>query len=288
MTPTDLAPPAHLCDLVDAAVCANLDEQAMAVLDAAVDADAVGQEEMAIMALLAPVVAQHRGDHPFLGRMTGIRRRARLTHGAAEYVAETTLRVAPGGVVLGDLGAARALYADPVNRWARLTVLAMPSVTRERAHQIARQVSNETGVSVRGGRWPVLEHLGARVLIHRSLGTAFDFPRFRRAIRPSVELQVYDCLVRSATAGPRITWYADVVAAGSRLDWDQLWNVGRLAGWSAPVAGAAEVLLARGWDVPTFHPHDALVDRACFEASRMPVSRRGWLVARLARRALPG
>ncbi len=278
-----VAPPAHLCALVEAAAAGALDRLALATLDAALSEDRITSEETAVLALLADVVAQQVPGHRFAGRMQGIRRRERVSHAASDLLVSRIARMTDG-VVLGDLGAARAFYASPGVRTVRASTFCADLPRRE-AHRIAALVCAESGATVLGTRWPVLVHGGARLTLCRSLSPAFDFPALRSQIDDRPELVMYDSLVRSAQGGPAITWFADAVAGRDRIDWDAVWRVGHIAGWVEPVSLASQVLATRGWSVPVYHGYDSPVQSKYWHTTGT-VARRMWLGARLARMRL--
>jgi hypothetical protein len=279
-----MEPPDFLCDLVDGQAQAVLDTEAFTHLDMALRTDSFSAEEYAVLPLLAPLIAEHYPDNPFTARIEGVRRRARLSVAASQSLVSAVQALTGDGVLLGDLAAAQNFYRDPSERMVTDSKWVSPGLTRTEAWQLAESVASQTGAEVLGVWWPTLQRHGVRVALHRSLSTAFDFPRARQLIDTSAELSLYDSLVRSASGAPRIAWYSDAVHVGDRVDWDRIWWIAREAGWVDPVAKAAAVIAVRHRDVPLREGMDSLVDSGYFSRSTATAVNRTWLALRLARR----
>ena len=282
-----MEPADFLCDLVDGHVQDQLDAHAFRSLDAALRNDSFTQEEYAVLAQLAPLIAERHPGHPFSARIQGVRRRVRVGVAASQALVSTVRAHTGEGILLGDLAAAQAFYPDPSERPVTASTWVVPGLRRAQAWQLARTVAAESGADVLPGHWPILRRHGVRLTLHRSLSTAFDFPRAQRIIDGSAELILYNSLVASALGAPRISWYSDAVRAN--IDWDRVWGIAHEAGWVEPMARAAAFLNFKGRDVPVRQEADSLMDSAYFRQPLNASASRMWLVLRLTRHGgLPG
>lgn len=274
-----MEPPGSLCDLVDAAQRGELDRSAFQGLATALRLDTFDADDKAVMPVVAGVIARFAPEDPFAARIAGVRRRARFCHSTTELLVRQIIATAGNGVVLGDLAAATTFHQQPGDRPVRASSVSLPA-SRSDIWQVASEVARTSGAALSGGRWPILQRFDVTVTLHPSLG-----PGFFCDVDASPEMVMYSSLVQAAEGAPRIEWYSDAVAAGDRLDWERVWEIGRHADWSEPVARATAVLFARGRDVPIGTGRDPFVS-ASFRAARSNRSRRVWLASYAAQETL--
>lgn len=307
-----LAPPDHLCVLAQAAVGGEFASGAFEPLDRALREDTLSSGDRETLSLLAPILSREVADQPLIGLIAGLRRRSTVKASAAELLTcALESELASRGVetiVTGDLGVARAFYAETGERSVLVSTVIVPrEVSAKTRAEVIRNAAQATGATVVPGRTHGIERYGVRVWVRSSLAPAFGFPAARRWIRqtagrdsegrlrPARELLLAESIYQSALGAPRIRWFTDVVFASrvaGGIRWDKLVETAEALAWTAPVTEAMEVLAERGWAVPQAGPAlDHRVDRAYWAARQhwQPGStaarlrHRAWLAARLAR-----
>lgn len=307
-----LCPLGYLSGLVEAAAGGEFAAADFRALDRAFREDTLTGEDLDVLPLLAPILTRLVPDHPSLGVIRGMRRRASVRAGTADLLGrEIEVRFADLGIptlVSGDLGVARAFYRDPADRVVNGgTVLVPQEVSRAVRNDVVSAAAGATGAARVAGRRFGLERFGVSVIVRSSLAPAFDFQAARGALWHTVragadsqsaiapEVLLLESIYASAVTAPKIRWFTDAVFAlggDASLDWDTFERVADCHAWTAPAADAMRLLAMRGYSTP--EPDllpDLPVDRTYWRMRRSAssglglarIKRRFWLAARLAR-----